>query len=125
GGSIRFRTAAFRAGEYPTSSSYPAHLKNRGKVEQRTTSLTQGGMSQAPRLLVTGFTLLGLIHCIRCGSISLQSPASRLLNLAAANGRFENRLSAWLSMTASVKSAVSPKLHRCRGEQFLRKRKLR
>jgi len=25
------------------SSSYPAHLRNRGKVEQRTTSLTQGG----------------------------------------------------------------------------------
>jgi hypothetical protein len=29
GGSIRLSTAAFRSGEYPTSSSYPAHLKNR------------------------------------------------------------------------------------------------
>jgi hypothetical protein len=26
GGSIRFSTAALRFGEYPTSSSYPAHL---------------------------------------------------------------------------------------------------
>jgi hypothetical protein len=43
GGSIRFSTAAFRSGEYPTSSSYPAHLRNRGKVERRTTTLTQGG----------------------------------------------------------------------------------
>ncbi|WP_211242352.1 hypothetical protein, partial [Paracoccus gahaiensis] len=42
GGSIRFSTAALRSGEYPTSSSYPAHLKNKGKVEQRTTSLTRG-----------------------------------------------------------------------------------
>ena len=42
GGSIRFSTAVFRSGEYPKSSSYPAHLRNRGKVEQRTTSLTQG-----------------------------------------------------------------------------------
>jgi hypothetical protein len=42
GGSIRFSTAALRSGEYATSSSYPAHLRNRGKVEQRTTSLTQG-----------------------------------------------------------------------------------
>ena len=42
GGSIRFSTAALRSGEYPKSSSYPAHLRNRGKVEQRTTSLTQG-----------------------------------------------------------------------------------
>ncbi|TCS49509.1 hypothetical protein EDD52_1508, partial [Primorskyibacter sedentarius] len=33
-----------RSGEYPKSSSYPAHLKNKGKVEQRTTSLTQGGI---------------------------------------------------------------------------------
>jgi len=41
GGSIRFSTAAFRSGEYPTSSSYPAHLKIRGKVERRTTTLTQ------------------------------------------------------------------------------------
>jgi hypothetical protein len=31
GGSIRFSTAALRSGEYPTSSSYPAHLKNREK----------------------------------------------------------------------------------------------
>ncbi|MFT4716873.1 MAG: hypothetical protein ACI932_002061, partial [Paracoccaceae bacterium] len=31
GGSIRFRTAALRSGEYPMSSSYPAHLKNREK----------------------------------------------------------------------------------------------
>jgi hypothetical protein len=29
GGSIRLSTAVFRSGEYPTSSSYPAHLKNR------------------------------------------------------------------------------------------------
>jgi hypothetical protein len=42
GGSIRFSTAALRSGEYPKSSSYPAHLINRGKVEKRTTSLTQG-----------------------------------------------------------------------------------
>ena len=42
GGSIRFSTAALRSGEYPKPSSYPAHLINRGKVEQRTTSLTQG-----------------------------------------------------------------------------------
>lgn len=27
--------------KYPTSLSYPAHLRNRGKVEQRTTWLTQ------------------------------------------------------------------------------------
>jgi flavin-binding protein dodecin len=45
GGSIRFSTAVFRSGEYPKSSSYPAHLINRGKVERRTTSLTQGGTS--------------------------------------------------------------------------------
>jgi len=45
GGSIRFSTAAFRSGEYPTSSTYPAHLKNKGKVERRTTTLTQGGIS--------------------------------------------------------------------------------
>jgi hypothetical protein len=31
GGSIRFSTAAFRAGEYPMSSSYTAHLKIRDK----------------------------------------------------------------------------------------------
>ena len=43
GGSIRFSTAVLRSGEYPTSSSYPAHLRNRGKVERRTTTLTQGG----------------------------------------------------------------------------------
>ena len=42
GASIRFSTAVLCSGEYPTSSSYPAHLRNRGKVEQRTTSLTQG-----------------------------------------------------------------------------------
>ncbi|TYB81857.1 hypothetical protein, partial [Oceaniovalibus sp. ACAM 378] len=42
GAIIRFSTADFRSGEYPTSSSYPAHLTNRGKVEQRTNSLTQG-----------------------------------------------------------------------------------
>lgn len=42
GGSIRFSTAALRSGEYPKSSSYPAHLRNRGKVEWRTTTLTQG-----------------------------------------------------------------------------------
>jgi hypothetical protein len=47
GGSIRFSTADFRSGEYPKSSSYPAHLKNRGKVEQRTTSLTQGELYAA------------------------------------------------------------------------------
>jgi IS5 family transposase len=47
GGSIRFSTAAFRSGEYPTSSSYPAHLINRGKVEKRTTSLTQGAEREA------------------------------------------------------------------------------
>ena len=44
GGSIRFSTAALRSGEYPTSSSYPAHLRNKEKVEERTTSLTQGGL---------------------------------------------------------------------------------
>ena len=38
GGSIRFNTAALRSGEYPKSSSYPARLTIRGKVEQRTTS---------------------------------------------------------------------------------------
>ena len=42
GGSIRFSTAVFRSREYPKSSSYPAHLRNRVKVEQRTTSLTWG-----------------------------------------------------------------------------------
>jgi hypothetical protein len=42
GGSIRFSTADLRSSEYPKSSSYPAHLRNRGKVEQRTTSMTQG-----------------------------------------------------------------------------------
>ena len=42
GGSIRFSTADFRFSEYPKSSTYPAHLRNRGKVEQRTTSMTQG-----------------------------------------------------------------------------------
>lgn len=31
GGSIRFSTANFRSGEYPTSLSYPAHLRNREK----------------------------------------------------------------------------------------------
>jgi hypothetical protein len=31
GGSIRFRTAALRSGEYPMSLSYHAHLKNREK----------------------------------------------------------------------------------------------
>lgn len=31
GGSIRFSTAALRSGEYPTSLSYPAHLKIREK----------------------------------------------------------------------------------------------
>jgi hypothetical protein len=31
GGSIRFSTADFRVGEYPTSLSYPAHLKIREK----------------------------------------------------------------------------------------------
>ena len=50
GGSIRFSTAALRSGEYATSSSYPAHLRNRGKVEQRTTSLTQGALDQAAPL---------------------------------------------------------------------------
>ncbi len=39
---IRLGTAALRSGEYPKSSSSPARLKSRGKVEQRTTSLTQG-----------------------------------------------------------------------------------
>jgi hypothetical protein len=29
--------------EYPMSSSYTANLRNRGKVEPRTTALTQGG----------------------------------------------------------------------------------
>jgi len=43
GGSIRFSAADFRSGEYPPSSSYPAHLENGGKVERRTTTLTQGG----------------------------------------------------------------------------------
>jgi len=41
---MRFSTAALRSGEYPKSSSYPAHLRNRGKIEQRTTTLTQGDM---------------------------------------------------------------------------------
>jgi hypothetical protein len=31
GGSIRFSTADFRVGEYPTSLSYPTHLKIREK----------------------------------------------------------------------------------------------
>jgi hypothetical protein len=31
GGSIRFSTAVLRSGEYPKSSSYPAHLKIREK----------------------------------------------------------------------------------------------
>ena len=33
GGSIRFGTTDSRSGEYPESSSYPAHLKNGGTVE--------------------------------------------------------------------------------------------
>lgn len=41
-GSIRFSTADLRSNEYPKSSSYSAHLKNRGKEEGRTTTLTQG-----------------------------------------------------------------------------------
>ncbi|WP_426038164.1 hypothetical protein [Cypionkella sp. TWP1-2-1b2] len=41
GGSIRFSTTTLRSGEYPKSSSYPAHLRNRVKIEQRTTSQTQ------------------------------------------------------------------------------------
>ena len=40
GGSIRCSIAALRSCEYPTSSSYPTHLKIKGKVERRTTSLT-------------------------------------------------------------------------------------
>jgi hypothetical protein len=40
GGSIRFNTAALRSGEYATSSSYPAHLRIRGKMERRTIALT-------------------------------------------------------------------------------------
>jgi hypothetical protein len=48
GGSIRFSTADFRSGEYPTSSSYPARLKSRGKVERRTTTLTQGDADGKP-----------------------------------------------------------------------------
>ena len=39
---MRFSTADLRSGEYPKSSSYPAHLRNRGKIERRTTTLTQG-----------------------------------------------------------------------------------
>jgi hypothetical protein len=46
GGSIRFNTAALRSGEYPMSSSYPAHLRNRGKKERRTTTLTHGEMQR-------------------------------------------------------------------------------
>ncbi|WP_240512365.1 transposase domain-containing protein, partial [Pseudoruegeria sp. SK021] len=49
GGSIRFRTAAFRSGEYPTSSSYLARRKCRGKIERRTTTLTQGGHDEGGR----------------------------------------------------------------------------
>jgi hypothetical protein len=45
GGSIRFSTAAFRSGEYPTSSSYSAQLRNKEKVEQRTPCPTQGTIS--------------------------------------------------------------------------------
>src|SRR5690554_5441224 len=49
GESIRFSTAAFRSGEYAKSSSYPAHLRNRGKIERRTTSLTQGERAGWPQ----------------------------------------------------------------------------
>jgi hypothetical protein len=42
GGSIRFSTADLRSSEYPKSSPYPVPLRNRGKVEQRTTSKTLG-----------------------------------------------------------------------------------
>jgi hypothetical protein len=41
GGSIRFSTANLRSDEYPTSSPYPANLRNNGKVELQTTSLTK------------------------------------------------------------------------------------
>ena len=41
-----FSTAALRSGEYPKASSYPAQLRNKGKVERRTTSLTQGGQAR-------------------------------------------------------------------------------
>ncbi len=44
GGNIRVSTAALRSSEYPMSSSYPAHPRNRGKIEQRTTSLTPGAV---------------------------------------------------------------------------------
>ena len=39
---MRFSTAALRSGGYPKSLFYPAHLRNIGKVERRTTTLTQG-----------------------------------------------------------------------------------
>jgi hypothetical protein len=58
GGSICFSTEAFRSGEYPKSSSYPAHLRNRGKVEQRTTSLTQGDPDNAPFIAVQFFVTI-------------------------------------------------------------------
>jgi hypothetical protein len=34
GGSMRFSTAALRSGEYPKSSSYPAHLRNIPRLPQ-------------------------------------------------------------------------------------------
>ena len=57
GGSIRFSTADFRVGEYPKSLSYPAHLKIRGKVERRTTTLTQGAPLRPEATLRS---------CVRC-----------------------------------------------------------
>ncbi|WP_132249022.1 IS110 family transposase [Primorskyibacter sedentarius] len=60
GGSVRFSTAALRSGEYPKSSSYPAHLKKRGKVEQRTNSLTQGETGRMANWLYDELSQRGL-----------------------------------------------------------------
>jgi hypothetical protein len=47
-GIIRFSTDDFRSGESPPSLSYHAHLRNRGKVERLTNSLTQGVKKHTP-----------------------------------------------------------------------------
>jgi hypothetical protein len=89
GGSIRFSTAALRSGEDPKSSSYLAHLRNRGKVEQRTTSLTvsmvlqldgptQGGSEWAH---TKGRCWNGrLSDCLGGQAIALEGPSFPVLN---------------------------------------------
>lgn len=67
GGSIRFSTADFRSGEYPHPSSCPGHPRNRGKTEQRTTSLPDTWRaSSAP-----------VQRCATPGMIAQHSPAPR------------------------------------------------